>query len=124
MYFDHVNCPSCRSVLDPEALGTPGGGRALACPKCGAGLALTDLFGLSDAFADPDEPAPPSLDDLVPSRPARPKAATPAAPPAKATTPPAGTGRALPVRRADPPADEEPTDSPALAAMRAMRKKR
>ncbi|MEQ1504817.1 MAG: hypothetical protein ABMB14_21460 [Myxococcota bacterium] len=58
-YFDHVRCSSCRASLDPETLTGP------TCPRCGATLAVGDLFGIGDPFADPDEPQV-TLDDLVP----------------------------------------------------------
>jgi len=36
----------------------------MACPHCGNDLKMSDLFGLMDSFADPDEPQM-SIDDLV-----------------------------------------------------------
>lgn len=57
-YFDHVRCHACNAVLDPDTLG-PG-----KCPRCGVTLSLTDLFGVSAAFSEDDEPHL-TLDDLV-----------------------------------------------------------
>lgn len=47
-------------MLDPESL--HGG---MQCPRCGAELQLQDLFGLSAAFAEEEEPEL-SLDDAMP----------------------------------------------------------
>lgn len=128
-YFDHVRCHSCRSVLDPESLGSPDGGRGLVCPKCGVALALPDLFGLADAFADPDDEGPMSLDDLVPGAPRRPAAAEPrterpAPTPARSAT--AGARAPASARSiAGPTVSKDAPDegSSALAAMRALKRK-
>ncbi len=64
-YFDHVRCPSCRAAFDPEKVATRG--RELTCPACGETLRLADLFGLSAAFAEDDQPDL-SLEDAIPSR--------------------------------------------------------
>ena len=65
MYFDQVRCPHCRNAFDPEKVTVSG--QTLVCPGCGESLALTDLFGLSDAFSDPDDDQPPlTLEDAVP----------------------------------------------------------
>lgn len=69
-FFDHVRCPSCGAILDPESI-IPGPGQGPTCPKCKSALSLTDLFGVADAFRDEDDPEL-SLDDLVPDGPARP----------------------------------------------------
>ena len=63
-YFDHVRCPHCRSMLDPESIGGVQG-RGMRCPKCNEPLQLTDLFGVADAFSE-EEGASLSLDDAVP----------------------------------------------------------
>lgn len=66
-YFDHVRCNACKAMLDPESLGSvPGQG--LSCPRCGAALSLTDLFGIADAFSEEEGPEM-SLDDAMPSGP-------------------------------------------------------
>jgi hypothetical protein len=95
-WFDHVRCHSCRAMLDPEALTARTG---LTCPQCGAALSLPDLFGVSAAFSEEEEPQV-SLDDLV----AGPR--TPPPPPAP-----------------DPRSSPEPGPSTALAAMRKLMKK-
>lgn len=66
-YFDHVRCHACKAMLDPESLRTRESGPT--CPKCGVTLSLTDLFGLSSAFAEEEED-PMSIDDLVSAPPA------------------------------------------------------
>lgn len=52
--------------MDPEKI-VPGRGEMPACPYCGAGLNLADLFGVKDAFVGmhDDEGNDHSLDDLV-----------------------------------------------------------
>ena len=60
-YFDHVRCPSCRSMLDPEQLG---GRLGFACPHCGHQLAGKDLFGVAAAFSEEEQPDL-SLEDLM-----------------------------------------------------------
>ena len=59
-YFDHVKCPNCNAMVDPEKLDRKG----LVCPVCQSDLDLKHLFGLAAAF---DEEAPPNLtlDDLM-----------------------------------------------------------
>ncbi len=152
-YFDHVRCSACKAMLDPESIAQrPGQG--MSCPRCGAPLSLTDLFGLKDAFQEEDQeevsfddlvpkarpaparPAPskagPAPSKAAPTRPATPgKAASPkvAAKPAAAPARPAqpvGSGTAL-VRHGTPvePPPEPPEDtSSALEAMRALKRKR
>lgn len=101
-YFDHVRCPHCNAMLNPESLG----GRGMECPQCGGALELKDLFGLSAAF---DEEAPPelSLDDLMQTEaqlagePARARSAPKAAPPPSA--PP--SGRTVSVGEPEPPVE-------------------
>jgi len=63
-YFDHVRCPHCRAMLDPESIGGVQG-RGMRCPRCNKPLQLTDLFGVADAFSE-EEGASLSLDDAVP----------------------------------------------------------
>ncbi|MFT4627044.1 MAG: DNA-directed RNA polymerase subunit RPC12/RpoP [Myxococcota bacterium] len=60
-YFDHVRCPSCRSMLDPEKIG---GRMGFACPYCGGQLSAKDLFGVAAAFSEEDQPDL-TLDDLM-----------------------------------------------------------
>jgi hypothetical protein len=47
-------------MLDPEELGPQG----MKCPKCGADLSMSDLFGQSATLAEDDLPVL-GLDDLV-----------------------------------------------------------
>ncbi len=63
-YFDHVRCPHCRAMLDPESIGGVQG-RGMRCPRCNEQLQLTDLFGVADAFSE-EEGASLSLDHAVP----------------------------------------------------------
>lgn len=65
-YFDHVQCHTCGARMDPEKL-VAGPGEGPACPYCGAGLNLTDLFGIKDSFVghDDGEGNDHTLDDLV-----------------------------------------------------------
>ena len=60
-YFDHVRCPSCRSMLDPEQLG---GRLGFVCPYCGNQLNAKDLFGVAAAFSEEDQPDL-TLEDLM-----------------------------------------------------------
>jgi len=62
-YFDHARCPQCGTAFDPEKVATKGG--EMACPACGASLALASLFGLNDAFAEEEQPDL-SLEDAIP----------------------------------------------------------
>lgn len=64
-YFDHVKCPACKAQIDPERLEVVQG-RA-ACPRCGAGISLKNLFGLRDSFSEEDAEDL-SLDDLMPGK--------------------------------------------------------
>lgn len=76
-FFDQVRCPHCRTGFDPEKVTVSG--QTIVCPSCGEGLALSDLFGLADAFADPDDDQGPlTLEDAVPRRtaPAAPEGST------------------------------------------------
>ena len=63
MPFDHARCPNCTSILDPERL--IAGTRGPACPKCGTQLSMVDLFGVSDAFREDEQPDL-TLEDLMP----------------------------------------------------------
>ncbi|MCB9687086.1 MAG: hypothetical protein H6738_16960 [Alphaproteobacteria bacterium] len=104
-YFDHVRCNSCKAMLDPESLGgRPGEG--LTCPRCGAPLALTDLFGLKDSFAEEDEQEM-SFEDLV-SVQAGPAARGPSGPSAPPPSPPPRPGQARPSRPAPGPSRAAP----------------
>ena len=58
-YFDHVRCHHCKAMLDPERISA-----GMTCPQCGNELALSDLFGLKDAFQEEEGPEL-SLDDLL-----------------------------------------------------------
>lgn len=58
-YFDHVKCHHCGTQLNPDALSA-----GMACPACGQTLALSDLFGVADAFSEHDQPEA-TLDDLL-----------------------------------------------------------
>ncbi len=60
-YFDHVRCPNCRSMLDPEQLG---GRSGFGCPHCGKQLSAASLFGLSAAFSEEETPDL-TLEDLM-----------------------------------------------------------
>jgi hypothetical protein len=62
-FFDHVKCPSCGAAFDPEKVATRG--REMTCPSCHASLALADLFGLSAAWAEEEQPNL-SLEDAIP----------------------------------------------------------
>jgi hypothetical protein len=86
-YFDHVRCSACKAMLDPESLANKPG-QGLSCPRCGAPLALGDLFGLKDAFAEEDQEDL-SLDDVL-SKMRAPTAsvAPPSTPPGRASAPP------------------------------------
>lgn len=103
-YFDHVKCPECGTAFDPEKVATRGS--QLACPKCGAVLALANLFGISDAFSEDDQPQL-DLEDVVPTR-------TEPAPPRSAGGSP---GASLPGR----PIDQSPMS--ALDVLKQMKKK-
>ena len=62
-YFDTIRCSSCNGTINPEAMG---GRMGWACTHCGATRSPKDLFGLKDAFLDPDDEQPNlSLEDLV-----------------------------------------------------------
>lgn len=100
-YFDHVKCPDCGTAFDPEKVATRG--RQLSCPKCGAVLALTDLFGISDAFSEDDQPNL-DLEDVIPQR-------------SEPSTQSSGTGAAVPGR----PIDQSPMG--ALDALKQLKKK-
>lgn len=100
-YFDHVKCTSCRAQLDPESLVTIQG--SARCPKCGGEIALKDLFGLRDAFAEEEAPQV-TIDDLVPGGPAR-------SGPSRSTRAPSSDGRQLPA-----------TTGSALDALRSIKK--
>ena len=60
-YFDHVRCPNCRSMLNPEQLG---GRLGFACPYCGNQLSGKDLFGVAAAFSEEEQPDL-TLEDLM-----------------------------------------------------------
>ena len=62
-YFDHARCPQCGTAFDPEKVQSRGG--ELACPACGASLALASLFGLKDSFLEEEQPDL-TLEDAVP----------------------------------------------------------
>ena len=62
-FFDHVKCPSCGAAFDPEKVVSRN--REMTCPSCHSTLALTDLFGLSAAFAEEQQPDL-SLEDAIP----------------------------------------------------------
>jgi predicted RNA-binding Zn-ribbon protein involved in translation (DUF1610 family) len=134
-YFDHVRCHSCRSMLDPEKIGGVGGSQ-FSCPYCGVELKLRDLFGVKAAFSEDDQQDL-SLEDLMrgdldPNAPEHGSVpggggATgpgPAAPRQAPAAPPGST------HLVHTPRDEEEDDAPppakgsALAAMRAIKKKR
>ena len=88
-YFDHISCPNCNAMVDPEKMGREG----LVCPVCKSDLDLKHLFGLAAAF---DEEAPPNLtlDDLMSPTPGPSGSVpTPAAP--KVQEQPAAEGSAL-----------------------------
>ena len=63
-YFDHVRCPHCRAMIDPEKVG--GQSRQMMCPRCNGQLSVVDLFGVGDAFVEEDEPSL-TLEDAVPN---------------------------------------------------------
>lgn len=69
MPFDHARCPGCEAILDPDRL--KAGPKGPHCPRCDTPLGLVDLFGVSDAFAEEEQPQL-TLDDLVPSSNPRP----------------------------------------------------
>jgi hypothetical protein len=80
-YFDHVRCPHCEAMLDPESIGGVQG-RGMRCPRCNKPLQITDLFGIADAFSE-EEGANLSLDDAVPGFGGDRPAEEPAPPPAR-----------------------------------------
>ncbi|TNE88937.1 MAG: hypothetical protein EP330_13075 [Deltaproteobacteria bacterium] len=119
-YFDHVKCTSCRAQLDPESLVAIQG--TVRCPRCGGHIAMKDLFGLRDAFAEEDAPQV-TIDDLVPGGPARGGASTASRGPARAAPrhAPPSDGRQLPARTGEA-ADEG--GGSAMDALRSLRKKK
>lgn len=108
-FFDHVKCPSCGAAFDPEKVATRG--RELTCPSCKATLGLADLFGLSAAFAEEEQPDL-SLEDVIP------RAEEPAAKGAPTGGPKTPAGAKLPGR----PVDQAPMG--ALDVLKQLKKDR
>ena len=142
-YFDHVRCHACKAMIDPESVGGSGG-KGMTCPRCGAALSLTDLFGLAAAFSEEEEENV-SLDDLVPGAPpppkpsatkpaAKPAPAKPAAKPAPAKPAPAKPSPVRPVaakpsdgalvHKPSAEQDDAAPEGGALAALRSLKKRR
>ena len=66
-FIDHVSCSTCNHYFSPEQIVTKDQGPS--CPKCGNELAMTDIFGVGDAFVGvgDEEGMGMTLEDALPS---------------------------------------------------------